>query len=143
MEFAEPDYRVSVNAMPNDALLNVQYHHALIGSPQAWKSATGEGEVKVGAQGAASGVEWRGMWSIVLAVQRSVMWACPAATAEQSRAELSVHPSSSVPHRPSPMLPQVCHLDSGVRLDHPDLQGHIVGGWNLVPEIQASFNFTF
>lgn len=33
---------------------------------------------------------------------------------------------------------QVCHLDSGVRLDHPDLKGHIIGGWNLVPEIQAS-----
>ena len=34
-------------------------------------------------------------------------------------------------------LPQVCHIDSGVRTDHPDLEGRILAGWNLVPEVQV------
>ena len=33
--------------------------------------------------------------------------------------------------------PQVCHIDSGVRTDHPDLAGRILAGWNLVPEVQV------
>ncbi len=47
VEFAEPDYRVSVNWVPNDALLNLQWHHSTIGSQQAWQTATGKGDVKV------------------------------------------------------------------------------------------------
>ena len=47
VEFAEPDYRVSVNWMPNDALLSLQWHHSVIGSPAAWQSSTGKGDIKV------------------------------------------------------------------------------------------------
>ncbi|KAL4457752.1 hypothetical protein ABPG75_012617 [Micractinium tetrahymenae] len=31
---------------------------------------------------------------------------------------------------------KVCHIDSGVRTDHPDLQARVLKGWNLVPEVQ-------
>lgn len=31
---------------------------------------------------------------------------------------------------------KVCHIDSGIRTDHPDLQGRVLKGWNLVPEVQ-------
>lgn len=32
---------------------------------------------------------------------------------------------------------KVCHIDSGIRTDHPDLQGRVLKGWNLVPEVQV------
>lgn len=33
---------------------------------------------------------------------------------------------------------KVCVIDSGVRIDHPDLAGNIIKGWNLVPEDQET-----
>lgn len=78
IKYAEPDYRVSVNWAPNDALLRAQWHHGAVRSGDAWNASVGRPEVRV------------------------------------------------------------CHLDSGVRVDHPDLAGRVVGGWNLVPEVQAS-----
>ena len=38
---------------------------------------------------------------------------------------------------PPPPPPQVCHIDSGIRLDHPDLAGRLAKGWNLVPLVQV------
>lgn len=32
---------------------------------------------------------------------------------------------------------RVCHIDSGIRTDHPDLQGRVLKGWNMVPEVQV------
>ena len=32
---------------------------------------------------------------------------------------------------------QVCHVDSGVRVDHPDLVANVLKGWNLVPPGQV------
>lgn len=78
IEYAEPDYRVGVNWLPNDPMERLQWHHAVVGSEEAWNASTGRPEVRV------------------------------------------------------------CHLDSGVRTDHPDLAARVAMGWNLVPEVQAS-----
>lgn len=32
---------------------------------------------------------------------------------------------------------KVCHVDSGVRVDHPDLAGNVLKGWNFVPAGQV------
>lgn len=32
---------------------------------------------------------------------------------------------------------KVCHVDSGVRIDHPDLMANVVKGWNMVPPGQV------
>ena len=32
---------------------------------------------------------------------------------------------------------KVCHVDSGVRVDHPDLAANILKGWNFVPAGQV------
>lgn len=37
------------------------------------------------------------------------------------------------------MWEQVCHVDSGVRIDHPDLVANVAMGWNLVPPGQVSW----
>jgi hypothetical protein len=38
----------------------------------------------------------------------------------------------------SPGAPaQVCHVDSGVRVDHPDLAPNVLKGWNFVPAGQV------
>lgn len=47
VEFAEPDYRVAPTLMPNDPSFGSQWHHAKIGSAQAWDRVTGSAGVKV------------------------------------------------------------------------------------------------
>lgn len=37
--------------------------------------------------------------------------------------------------------PQVCHVDSGVRVDHPDLAANVLKGWNFVPPGQVGARF--
>lgn len=44
---------------------------------------------------------------------------------------------SALTHWLPPMWPQVCHVDSGVRVDHPDLAANILKGWNFVPAGQV------
>jgi hypothetical protein len=48
VEFAEPDYLVSVNWKPNDPLLPAQWHHATIDSYTAWNASRGSPQIKVG-----------------------------------------------------------------------------------------------
>eukprot|EP00887_Chlorella_sp_A99_P001419 scaffold8.g1419.t1 len=72
VDAVEPDYRVTVGAVPNDALLSQQWHLPAVSAYSAWNLSTGSRSVKV------------------------------------------------------------CHVDSGVRVDHPDLAPNVVKGWNLV-----------
>lgn len=48
VEFAEPDYQVPPDAIPNDPYLSSQWHHAKINSSAAWDVTTGNTTVKVG-----------------------------------------------------------------------------------------------
>lgn len=77
VEAVEPDYRVTVDAIPDDTMYPSQWHHPTISSPAAWGAVTGSEEVAI------------------------------------------------------------CVVDSGARIDHPDLAGNIAGGWNLVPSNQV------
>jgi subtilisin family serine protease len=45
--FAAPDYAVAPSAVPNDPLFGNQWHHAKIGTPNAWNSVIGLGTVKI------------------------------------------------------------------------------------------------
>lgn len=47
VEFAEPDYRVRLSRTPNDAQYAQQWHHPVIGSPNAWDSVTGSASIGV------------------------------------------------------------------------------------------------
>lgn len=45
--YAEPNYLVTLDALPNDPGYSQQWHHAKISSPQAWDVATGGGSVVI------------------------------------------------------------------------------------------------
>ena len=47
VRFAEPNYRVSVMATPDDAAYPLQWHYPLIGLPEAWDTTTGDPGVLV------------------------------------------------------------------------------------------------
>jgi len=45
--FAAPDYKVAPAAVPNDPMFGNQWHHAKIGTPNAWNTVIGLGSVTI------------------------------------------------------------------------------------------------
>ena len=124
----EPDYKVRVFwKKPDDLNYALQWHHATISSEGAWDYSTGSSAVKV------RGAGWRHAHACIQAVQQSCT---------QHACMCMEQPSSSPPRLctcPCWDVLQVCHVDSGVRVDHPDLVDNVLKGWNLVPPGQVRY----
>ena len=125
MALVEPDYKVHVQWRPNDTNFSLQWHHPIIGTEAAWDVNTGSDVVKVRGRAACGA---RGGY-VLAASHRSQLAAAAGCPQSPAAANLMLRPLSTR---------QVCHVDSGVRVDHPDLAPNVLKGWNFVPAGQVS-----
>lgn len=129
----EPDYKVHVAAgwkrgdPPNDPNLGLEWHLPKISAEGAWAQTTGSAEIKVRGGAAAGQALHRGSLRA---------GAVPGRLPPPPPAPANFSPPPARLRAPLPAR-QVCHVDSGVRVDHPDLAANVLKGWNFVPAGQV------